>query len=147
MHKLRLSSRAPKAPYSTQTSPSTFDSGENPKRREQDKMMLFEDNEAFKAFEEKLAWEQDGAPHLRGSFSGSVLKAAPSSRSAGHTLGAETADSYTILVDFRTGLLRHVSVGDTIRRTDGTRLTIKEITREHGIGAYLKCTAEERVTP
>lgn len=107
-------------------------------------MIDFENNAAFNAFEELLVWQQDRASKLRGSFRATVLQGAAGTNGAGASTGPVPADAYSIVIDFRSPICGQVSVGDTIKRSDGTIFTVHQISREHGIGAVLRVTCEER---
>lgn len=99
---------------------------------------------AFEGFEELLVWQQDKSPHLRGSFRATVLRGEGGSNNAGGSRDPLSADGYTVMVDWRSAVVGQLTIGDTIKRADGTVLTIQQLTREHGIGVTVRCTADER---
>lgn len=106
----------------------------------------FDNPKAFEAFEEMLIWQQDGKSRLRGSFRATVVRGEGDSNSTGGSRDGIPADGYSILIDCRLRICGQISVGDTIIRADGSTLSVQQLTREHGIGVTLRCTADERAS-
>ena len=94
-----------------------------------------------------VEWTEDAAPHRRGMFAAQVLEGESQSQGAGPTLGALTANPWTVRVPDahpQNALAAYVKIGDTLTVSAGVTLTVQQITRALDGYLVMRCTSEER---
>jgi len=94
-----------------------------------------------------VEWTEDAAPHRRGTFAAQVLEGESQSQGAGPTLGALTANPWTVRVPAshpQNALAAYVKVGDELTVSAGVVLTVQQITRALDGYLVMRCTSEER---
>ena len=94
-----------------------------------------------------VEWTEDAAPHRRGMFAAQVLEGESQSQGAGPTLGALTANPWTVRVPAahpQNALAAYVKMGDTLAVAAGVVLTVQQITRALDGHLVMRCTSEER---
>ena len=94
-----------------------------------------------------VQWTEDAAPHRRGTFAAQVLEGESQSESAGPTLGALTANPWTVRVPAshpHNALAAYVKTGDELTVSAGVVLTVQQITRALDGYLVMRCTSEAR---
>ena len=94
-----------------------------------------------------VQWTEDAAPHRRGTFAAQVLEGESQSESAGPTLGALTANPWTVRVPAshpHNALAAYVKIGDELAISAGVVLTVQQITRALDGYLVMRCTSEAR---
>ena len=94
-----------------------------------------------------VQWTEDAAPHRRGTFAAQVLEGESQSQSAGPTLGALTANPWTVRVPAshpQNALAAYVKIGDELTLSAGVVLTVQQITTALDGHLVMRCTSEAR---
>ena len=101
---------------------------------------------AFAPMLEDVLWEEDAAPHRRGTIRAAVFQGASQSPSAGPSLDGIPADPWTLQVPISTALAVNIKMGDSITlapHRGGAVLSVQQITRT-AMWYIIIATAEER---
>lgn len=105
---------------------------------------IFENEAAFAPMGEALTWRADKAPHHEAQLFGTVVHGEGASANAGHVRAPFSADPYTVILENLPAAAVDLKVGDTLRREDGTVLTVQQISSDPLFGVTLRTTANER---
>ncbi len=94
---------------------------------------------------EMISWQQDKAPHKRGSFRAVVLHGENFSKSAGPSRSPVEADSWIVHIPQTVALAAEIKSGDTLCRLGiaAEKLTVQQISPDES-GYVVRCTANMR---